>query len=265
MARPKRRLGDDGIQEPERVLLRHLRSILPDDELCADVLRCALRAANLDAVPTGAVALALFASRHVSDALSNATGSHLAGVFLDQFGAELATLSRRAGGHAVVAPNEDEPVVSGQRPKLRRSDEPPPKITASKRMKAVIATAPRTSLRVRRLSVLLVHADRVVRASLARALVNARFDVVAVDAVRLSETLNEGTERCVLVTDLSDATLGAGLLEALARHPQIRIVAWTELETSAAEEIVGDHIGVVLPTRATEVEVAAAVRRVVES
>lgn len=103
------------------------------------------------------------------------------------------------------------------------------------------------------------------RASVARALVNARFDVSAFDTVpQLISALKSRKGSCIAIFDIWEKGVEATLRTLVAANPQVRILAWTDIEATVAESVLaapGVKGFAVRSKTGAEIELVDSVRR----
>jgi hypothetical protein len=277
---------DVALSDAQGVLVRILKMALLEDEKCASVLLAGLQSADKESLPTEPEDLLDFARAHLRNPLTREIGPNLTVAVLGDLNAELAPLrtGKNAGSPAslkVDTPHVEVPVrspksgaspdnVIGRLPfpsKLRRSVANLVR-TASMRIRAAVASA-KTSPSMDRLPVLLVHPDRLVRASIARALVNARFDVTGFDASpQLIPALRSRNGACIAILDVCEKGVEATLRSLAISNADVRILAWTDIEGTVAESVLGAagmKRFVVLPRAAAEIEVVDAARKLAAS
>lgn len=272
---------DVSLSDAQRVLVRHMRGVLPDDANCAAVVLASLDSARIDALPTEPIELIDFTREHLVPALKKEIGPKLAFALLNDVTVEI----REMGEASSRGPNIKTPLVvipvrpppkdaSGVNgavkvsfPKLRRSVASLVR-TASMRIRAAISSA-KTSPSGDHLPVLLVHPDRLVRASIARALVNARFDVTGFDSTpQLIPTLRSRKGACIVVLDIWEKGVEATLRSVAMANPDVRILAWTDMDKSAGESLLrasGAKRFAVLSRTAAEIELVDAARKLTPS
>jgi hypothetical protein len=270
----------------QRELVRILRMALPDESKCREVVRNAMQSAGLQEVPAEPDEIIHFVQEHLAPRLTAEIGPKLVFAFVDDLEAEIGRL--KAGtdptsdtyvGTPTASPNEKAPPNPSPRdgrsahviarlpfPKLRESVANLVR-TASTKLRAVVASASKNAVSHygHRPSVVLVHSDRLARASIARALVNARFDVHAIDSP--SQVLSAARTRqdaVIVVMDVK-ADGAESILGVLAmENPRVRMLAWTDAPSAYAETLfrtVGILKYGVLPKTASAIELVDSVRR----
>jgi hypothetical protein len=266
--------------DAQRSLIELLYAVLPDNATCAAVLLEALDDAGLEEFPDGAHELRAFAGTYLLAPLADQLGEERArelvlevcGAYGVGDGASGAASPPRPGvgtaSSAVTMPPGAQPLspTLGRVPDRHLLSSGPGRRAASLRIRAIVAAAARARITEERASALLLHTDRLARASVARALANARFDVRVVEK---ADHLPAGLESflggvVVIVVDVAeDGVLAA--LRALPRpHSRLRVLAWTRLdEAVAASQLTGMNAMsfAVVPRASTEVELVDAARR----
>jgi hypothetical protein len=216
---------------------------------------------------------------HLAPQLGRDVAPNLILALIDDLTLEVLGASSEGGPIGVRTTLSDDsspipPPVSARRPSLAEIGSTPfPRLkqsvanlvrTASTKLHAVRPTAVDTSYA----KVALVEADRVVRASVARTLLSAQFDVTAFDTPFEAAQLAASPHPLVVVIDL--ATEGAeSALRVLAKSfPILVVVVWTDVPTPIVD-VALDDIGVadyhLLPRSAGTGEVIDTVRRLLAS
>jgi hypothetical protein len=258
------------VSDAHEKLIGLLETALGGQEKIVQLLEDTLHDADVAELPELPEDLLDFARTHLRERLAKELGPTLTAAVL----ADLAVLLELEAEHAALsqsarrAPTVRVPAVG--RP--LRGEEPPARTSvsalvsrASTRIRAAVAAGRSSGLRLGRdirPTVYVVHRDRVVRASLARALLSAHFDVSALDSLALTPNMSSGT--CVAITDLREDCLDAALRKLVAAVPDIRVLAWTDANALSARQILRDsgveRVAVADRTNA-EVEVVHMVRR----
>lgn len=222
-----------GTSAGQQALLRILRVAIPDDERRKRAIDDALRSADLDELPDEADALLRFVRAHLVPRLTGHVPARLIAALVDPVGN-----ARRAAKLTPPPESELKPTVTPF-PKLRQSVRNLVRTTSSSKFRAAppVAAAPGKPADARTpTSVLLVHPDRVLRASLARALIKARFDVSVFDAAAQVPAAVQGPGDGVIVIVDVRAKTGESELRTLAGAlPSARLVAWSEMAPPETE------------------------------
>jgi hypothetical protein len=202
-------IDETSLTQAQCALVSALSFVLLDDARKTTLLEGALRSAKRTELPSAPDELLEFAEAHLRPQLADEVGLHLVDAFIDDLSTTLRKVDVATIRHTPEdsrsrkwpAPQPSGPVVPTDAPRpqigideivAKRSSQGlrgsvvPLVRTASKTLRAAIRAA-KESVRPRsgrRASVLLVHRDCVVRASFARALVNARLDVSVYDSRR---------------------------------------------------------------------------------
>lgn len=268
---------DFTVSDAQQTLVRLLRRVLSEDEKSASILLDALQAADKEALPSEPEELLDFVRSYMTDPLTKVVGPNLTIALINDLSAEIKP--NKGDGARVNTPHVAVPVRPPPKgavppngikmklpfPKLRQSVANLVR-TASTRIRAAVASA-KTSQRADRLPVLLVHPDRLVRASIARALVNARFDVTGFDSTpQLIPVLRSCNRPCIAILDVWEKGVEATLRSFAMANPDVRILAWTDIEATVAESVLGaSGIGrfAILPRAAAEIELVEATRKLV--
>lgn len=275
------KFDDLALSDPQRRLVRKLRILVPEDAKCAAIVLASLDGDERDALPTESGDLLDFVRVHLMPPLREEVGPNLAAALLNELTTEVMEMGEAPSrGPNIKTPQVVIPVrpppknasgvngtVKVSFPKLRQSVANLVR-TASMRIRAAVASAkssPAASHLGHRPLVLLVHSDRVVRASIARALVNAGFDVSVFDAtLKLIPELKRRTGSCVAIFDIWEKGVEATLRTLVAANPEVRVLAWTDIEATVAESLLamsGVKGFVVLPKTGAEIELVDSARR----
>jgi hypothetical protein len=239
-----------------QALARVLRLALPDDVACKRALQDALRSANRAELPTDGDELLAFVRAHLAPQLSKDVSPNLVFALIDDLKAEIEqqrasrdpTSSSRmraatsfppavdlaAGSLEALAPLGDGH-GDGPFPKLRASVTNLRRATASSSLRgaSAAAVAPAAALST---SVVVVESDRMTRASLARTLVGARFNVSVLESIsELSEWMRDRPERVVAIVDVMGEGVHSALQPVASAHPTLSVVAWTDAAPAAVE------------------------------
>jgi hypothetical protein len=277
--------------QAQRALVRVLRMAVPDASRFDRVFAEALRSAKRTDLPERPDELLRFVRTHVTPQLLKLVQPNLVLALMDDLavaveehqpvpttsGARRRTPTRvyPVREDAARAPEAQLPVVGID---LRRFEDPPPFPKLQRSLDNLARTA---SARVpistpsenrgtpsgfvdRRVSVLLIDPDRLARASLARALVNAKFDVSGLDStVQVPEAMKGRRERVVAILSARQDSLGIVMRPIAIAHPELPCVAWTETAPAVAKSILAES-GVqryaVVSKAASLVDVVAAIR-----
>lgn len=260
------------LTDAQQVLVRMLTTVLSQDDKCAAILLAGLQSADKESLPTEPDELLDFARAHLTEPLTKGIGPNLALALFNDLSAEIK--HKNGSATSVSTPHVAVPVRSAPRdhilgkmpfPKLRKSVANLVR-TASMRIRAAVASS-KTSPGGDHLPILLVHSDRLVRASIARALVNARFDVTGFDTTpQLVPALRSRNGPCIAILDIWEKGVEALLRSLAMANPNVRILAWTDIERNVAESVLGAS-GVkgfvVLPRAAAVIELVEAARKLV--
>jgi hypothetical protein len=257
-----------GIDPAQRTLVRVMRTVFPNEARCRWAIHDALRSARRTELPRDTPELLQFVRTHLVPRLSGVIAPSVMLFLLDELASELDPqgVARHNGGPPTPA-TTPEPIASVPFPKLRRSFAKLAR-TASTKLSAVRAPSPETKgpasgVVSRRGSLVLVDSDRLTRASLARALVNAKFDVSVVDGPsQISDALKGQAHRTLVVMRVGQHD--GGTLRALAAaHPDLPLVAWTSVPPSTAERLLsvaGVARSIVISQTATYLEIIDGIR-----
>ena len=178
--------------EPQATLVAKLEAAFGGDPGARIFLQAALRSARRSTLPPDPLTLLAFARAHLVDAIAGELGPAAVAAFLEEISGALQPVSGVA-----IKDADDGPACthSGQ----SKRGEP-------------------------RLRILLVHADRLARARLARALVSGGCDVTVVEAVvDLASILDELPD--VAVVDLAANEVEHVLEEMVRRNSGLRVLA----------------------------------------
>lgn len=270
---------DLAVSDAQHALVRLLRGVLAADHECASLLLAGLEAADRESLPTEPDELLDFARAHLTEPLTKAIGPNLTLALFNDLSAEIVPRrSSEANGTGNVSvdtppvavpvrnsPSEPAANVIGRLafPKLRRSVANLVR-TATTRLRAAVASA-KIAPQSDRLPVLLVHPDRLIRASIARALVNARFDVTGFDTnPELIPAVRSRHGAFIAIVDVGEKGVEAILRSLATANPDVRVLAWTQIEVTVAESVLrasGVKRYGVVPRAAAEIEIVDAARR----
>jgi hypothetical protein len=243
---------------PGQALARILRLALPDDAACKRALQEALRSANRSELPSDGDELLRLVRAHLAPQLSKDVAPNLVFALIDDLKAEIeqqraskdpSSSSRMRAATSfppAVDPNVpglDSIAALGDRhgdgpfPKLRASVSNLRRTTASSsKLSAAAAGAAPAPVVALPPSVVVVESDRMMRASLARTLVGARFAVGALESIaELVEWIRDHPERIVAVIDVMGEGVQAALQPVIAAYPTLSVVAWTDAAPAAVE------------------------------
>jgi hypothetical protein len=263
------------VHSGEVMLTRLLALALPNDEKRSRAIREALRISKRSELPNDATELLQFVRAHLAPQLGRDVAPNLILALIDDLTLELQGVSSARGpigvrktspdlaSSALLAmrgspPSLDE-LVSTPFPKLKQSVANLVR-TASGQLRAVrrVATDP-GSVRI-----LLVEADPIARATVARALVNAQFDVTIFDTPFEAARLTGIAHSLALVLDIAIEGAESALRVLAKSFPTLVVVVWTDVPTPIVD-VALDEIGVadyrLLPRSAGAGEVAECVRR----
>jgi hypothetical protein len=241
-----------------QALARILRLALPDDAACKRALQGALRSANRSELPSDGDELLRLVRAHLAPQLSKDVPPNLVFALIDDLKAEIeqqraskdpSSSSRMRA--ATSFPPAVDPAAnlldsvatlgdghgSGPFPKLRASVSNLRRTTASSSiLSAVVPASAPAAVVTLPPSVVVVESDRMVRASLARMLVGARFAVGALESItELLEWMRDHPERVVAVIDVMGEGVPAALQPVIAAHPTLSVVAWTDAPPASVE------------------------------
>ncbi len=251
-----------------QALSRILRLALPDEEACQRALRDALRSANKVELPSDGEELLTLVRAHLAPQLSRDVAPNLVFALIDDLKAEIElqraikdpTSSARLKAATCFPPPVSPPatppaserreggVVVGR---LVGNDTPFPKLRASvSHLRRTTATALRVAhpggqpppapapVAADPASVVLVEADRMMRASLARSLVGAHFDVSVMEtSADLVAWLPGHDEEVIAIIDVTAEGAEAGLRSLAETHPALSVIACTDAPAAVVEGI----------------------------
>ncbi len=285
----------------QRALLRLLRVVLRDEEKCREAIHDALAEARRAELPEDPHELLLLVRTYLAPRLLKVAPPNLVMALIDDLSAEmderssggLASSRMRAktpypgsSGSTSAGKATEPPPVSAQRPIARAagaegatSSTRFPKLresvaklvrTASTRLNAVRQSVIETKntpsgFASRKVSVVVVESDRLARASLARALVSAKFDVSVLDsASQIAETLRTRSEMVVLIVDTGEEGIVSALRGVARDHPHVPVIGWSTSPAAHVESLLttaGIRRSAVVPRSAASGEAVEAVRR----
>ena len=244
--------------EAGRTLLRFLRLALPDEETCNHVLRKALYTAKKAELPCDASELLDFVRTHLALQLSGNIAPHLVFALLDDLSAEIEQLPSRdstigrlqastrippALGKAAAGETPDAgslPAEGGSvgddtlLPSLQHIRPNPPRATAYSLSDPWRDSDAPMQSNARISSVVLVGSDRLTCARLARSLVAAHFDVKVLETSQIDPSVT------IAIVDVTEDGIDGSLRALVTAHPDICVVARTEVPLSIAERILND-------------------------
>jgi hypothetical protein len=271
---------------------RLLREALGDEERCRALIADALESAERSDPPADPTTLLQFVRDHLVPRLAEDIGAPLAAAVLDDLSAQIeATRYGEASEIRAREPAMEESPASRERPAGARcpTETQAPgeailaRITTSK-SDPLIAAHVRTasddlfeestggSVDARMATatplVRLAHFDAVTRASLARAFLNARFDVEAFESIDdLLKSVRERGEPTIAIVGDKGEAWGTTLKAVVSVAPELRVVAWTAVDRASAEESMA-FAGVsrfgILSSDATASDVIEAVRELID-
>jgi hypothetical protein len=252
-------VGDSPV---EQALLRSLRLALPDDKQARGALAAALAASRRAELPQGPDELFVWARTYLAPSLTRSVAPNLVLAMLDDLAAHLEDLRQEgASGGTRMRATTRLPPSSGEIPAERLPPErravevratedrrPTARIrfprlgesvahlvrTVSTSLKAVTVRGPPlksapSGVRSKPVSLVLVAPDRLERASLARVLVNARFEVAGVDGIdRLEESLRGQKDRRVIVVFRTKPGTLDGIGAVADAHSELPVFAWSD-------------------------------------
>jgi hypothetical protein len=181
----------------------------------------------------------------------------------------MSTNSSGGGANDPGTVSPDEETTALEFPRLRESVSTLVR-TVSTSLRTVRLTVARTteppSGFARKVTVLLVDSDRLERASIARTLVNARFDVTAIDSsARMLDALAGRADGVVAMVSLEEAGVVRDLRGFVHTYPSVPVIGWSDAPRVAARAILataGAHRSLVVSKGASAAEVVVAIRRV---
>jgi hypothetical protein len=257
-------------------LSRLLRLAVPDPERRREVIDEALRSATKLELPTVPTELLDFVRRHLVPTLTNDVGPSLAFAILADLSSALESSSASGSRNtpmveALVAVPAESPL-----PAVRLLDRLPlPKLRDSvtrlaRSVREVIHPRDRKLIEsADRRKVFLVNADRVLRATSARALLRAGFDVEAVDCPEdVLPALRSQRGSAIAMLDLTDVATREALPILVAVSHELRVVATSAQGQDVATTLLGSagvRRFVVLPKHSTPGELVDAARELVAS
>jgi hypothetical protein len=254
-------LNEIGRTEAQRGLIRVLRALVSSEERCAEVMMEALRSdGDRDSLPSDPTELVAFARAHLAEPLTREIGEILARGCLDALDLEIEKAKTRPPPPLSPSPS--------QAPSASKSI-PPQDGVVPNRMKAALA-APGTKRSGDRATVLLVHSDCVVRATIARAFVLGGFDVSTFEAmneISLAADLNSN-KRTIAIVNLDDAKDEAELqsiTSSVSPEAKLGVVARTDQSDASAHGALvnaGVNRAIVVRRNASDVELVEAARKI---
>ncbi|MBL8720882.1 MAG: hypothetical protein JNL79_33145 [Myxococcales bacterium] len=180
---------------PQATLVAKLEAAFGGDPGARIFLQAALRTARRSTLPPDPATLLAFVRAHLVDTIADELGSEAVAAFLEEVSGALQTVS----GLEIRDADDGTAPPAHRRP----SERGPP-----------------------RLRVLLVHADRLARVGLARALVSGGCDVTVVETVvDLASILDELPD--VAVVDLANEVEPV-IEEMVRRNPDLRVLSLSE-------------------------------------
>lgn len=209
----------------------------------------ALRSGDRDSLPADPTELVAFARAHLAEPLTREIGEILARGCLDALDLEI----EKAKTRPPPPPSKSIPPHDGDVPN---------------RMKAALAAG--TTRSSDRATVLLVHSDCVVRATIARAFVLGGFDVSTFEAmneISLAADLNS-IKRTIAIVNLDDAKDEAELksiTSSVSSDAKLGVVARTDQSDAAAHSALvnaGVNRAIVVRRNASDVELVEAARKI---
>jgi hypothetical protein len=259
-----RRVSLDNVPEHSAAglaLARMLRLALPDEERCRRALRGALQSANRAELPTDGDELLGLVRAHLAPQLSGDVAPNLVFAMIDDLKAEIElqragkdpTSSSRLRAATHFPPPATPPAEETARPesgsfasspgdtpfpKLRASVSNLRRATANALRSVPSGAAPVASAAAGPTSVVLVEPDRMMRASLARSLVGARFDVSVLETMsQVQEWLQGRAEAVIAVVDVAANGVESSLHALVGEHPALSVVAWTDEPQEAVTQV----------------------------
>jgi hypothetical protein len=259
----------------ELVLTRLLALALPDDAKRSRAIQEALLASKRTEVPTDATELLQFVRAHLAPRLGREVAPNLILALIDDLtlevkgaASERGPVSQRATSPAM--PSTAQPgarrripsiadLVSTPFPKLKQSVANLVRTASTK-----IRAARRAQIDTTTTKVALIEADRMVRATMARALVNAQFDVVTFDTPFEAARLAGSPHSLVTVIDIAAEGAESALRVLAKSFPLVVVVVWTDVPPPIVGAALND-VGIadyhVLPRSAGATEVSETVHR----
>jgi hypothetical protein len=291
-------LDDRSLKGPaQRALVRCLRMVVTEDERWRQAVRDALATAGRNALPEQPSEMLAFVRTHLAPRLASEAPPNLVLALLDDLAAELEEPRSGSAGARLRAPTQlppstENPVkrpqgsISGPRP-IASSEAAPttplrfPKLresvaqlvrTVSTSLRSVggslvvPSVMPPSGVAKRKVTILLVSSDRLERASLARALVSAKFDVTALDhASEMQAALEGGSDDAVAIVSMDQEGVVESLRTFANHHPRVPVVGWTYAPREIAQRTLstaGVRRASVALRGASVAEVVELVRRV---
>lgn len=245
-----------------RALLRILETIIPDCRQRDRVVESALLDAGLTVLPESFEELLRFTRLHLPRFLADPDRPQLISAVLEDFEAEaeLARLGADPNSSARMAVATRVPLPIGAGAHHASDDEPAPSSEPRPRHKNVAFRD--------RPAVLVVDDDRFKRASLARALVQARCDVTVLDAAEEAIDFIHGRDALHLLVIDVDAPGADAILSALVgARPDTPVLAWTFAVPAVAEHvtrILGVRACATVPRNALNAELHEAIHRLLD-
>lgn len=235
--------------EAQRGLIRVLCALVSSEERCREVVMEALKSdGNRVSLPADPVELVAFARAHLAGPLAREIGEILARGCLDALDLEIEKAKTRPP------------------PPPSKSIPPQQDVVPNRMKEALIVGGARSGDRA---TVLLVHADCVVRATIARAFVIGGFDVATFEAMsEVSISTTKVDTRTIAIVDLDDAKDEVGLkniVSAAGARARLGVVARTDQSDAAAHGALataGVNRAIVVRRNASDVELVEAARKI---